>query len=296
MKHPFSIALIGILAVLGMVLVCLFMFQALNQAVIPSDWRNTTNNTDEISAQNNGDETPDITEGIVSTSGNMIVTSPVAQQTIGLPLVMTGSARVFENALNYRLLDVDGAELVAGYAVADAFDTGEFGSFTVTTSYSEPKGAVGTLEVFDYSAKDGAVIDLVSIPVVFPSIESMIVKTYWTTAETSGLCSSVAVTERRVPQSPAVGYTALTELLAGPNTPESMAQFSTSIPESVSIKSLTIVDGVAKVEFSKSLETGGSCRVTAIRAQIESTLKQFPTVTSVILTTEGRSPAESLQP
>lgn len=296
MKHPFSFALVAILAVLGVALVGLLVFRAMNGAVIPPDWRNTDDTTDVGDDAGDTDGVPDSTQSATSSSGNMIVTSPTANEVIGLPLVIKGSARVFENAFNYRLLDSNGTVLAESNAMADAFDTGEFGAFTVTTSYDAPTGTTGTLEVFDYSAKDGAVIDLVTFPIAFPVIETMIVKTYWTNLETSGLCSSVTATERRVAKSAAVGYTALTQLLAGPNTPESSAQLSTSIPPSVSIRSLTINDGVAKVEFSKSLESGGSCRVTAIRAQIESTLKQFPTVTSVIISTEGRSPAESLQP
>ncbi len=296
MKHPFSFALVAILAVLGVVLVLLFVFRAFNGAIIPPDWRDTNDTTTVEDTVNNADDVPDATQSVTSTSGNMTVTSPTANEIIGLPLVIKGSARVFESTFNYRLLDTDGTLLTEGAAMTNAPDVGEFGNFTVTTSYDTPTGTVGTLEVFDYSAKDGAVIDLVTFPVKFPSIETMVVKTYWTNLETSGLCSAVTATERRVAKSAAVGYTALTELFAGPNTPEAMAQLSTSIPSFVAIKSLTINDGVARVEFTKSLETGGSCRVTSIRAQIESTLKQFSTVTSVILSTEGRSPAESLQP
>lgn len=296
MKHPFSISLVAILGLLGAVLVAMFVFRAMNGAIIPPDWRDTndtTQNEDDVDAS---DDTSDVSESATSTSGNMIVASPSADEVIGLPLVIKGSARVFENTFNYRLLDSNGTILAEGNAMTAAPDVGVFGSFTVTTSYAAPTGTTGTLEVFDYSAKDGSVIDLVRLSVKFPTLESMVVKTYWTNTETSGLCSSVTATERRVAKSVATGYAALTELLAGPNTPESMAQLSTSIPSFVSIKSLTINDGVAKVEFSKSLETGGSCRVGSIRAQIESTLKQFPTVTSVIISTEGRSPAESLQP
>lgn len=292
MKHPFSVALVAMLAVLGVALVGLLVFRSMNDVVIPPDWRDTDDTTDDGSTP--GGSNTDV--GATSASGNITVTSPVADEVVGLPLVVKGEARVFENTFNYRLLDADGTVLAEGNAMSNAPDVGEFGTFTVTTSYSAPTGTAGTLEVFDYSAKDGAVIDLVTFPVKFPTIESMVVKTYWTNADASGLCSSVTASERRVAKSAAVGYTALTELLAGPNTPETSAQLSTSIPPFVSIKSLTINDGVAKVEFSKSLESGGSCRVTSIRSQIESTLKQFPTVTSVIISTEGRSPAESLQP
>ncbi|MEK7632181.1 MAG: Gmad2 immunoglobulin-like domain-containing protein [Patescibacteria group bacterium] len=296
MKHPFSIALVAILALLGVALVGLLVFRLMNGAIIPPDWRDTDDTTDVGDGTNVPGDTDDTAQAATSTSGNITVTSPTADETIGLPLVTKGKARVFEGTFNYRLLDANETVLAEGNAMSNAPDVGEFGAFTVTTSYDAPTGTSGTLEVFDYSAKDGAVIDLVTFPVKFPTMETMIVKTYWTNMETSGSCSSVTATERRVAKSAAVGYTALTELLAGPNTPESMAQLATSIPPFVSIKSLTINDGVAKVEFSKSLESGGSCRVASIRAQIESTLKQFPTVTSVIISTEGRTSAESLQP
>jgi len=296
MKHPFSFALVAILAVLGVVLVALLAFRSLNGAIIPPDWRNTDDVADGNDDGDVFDDVPDTTQSMTSVSGNVIVTSPTADETVGLPLVITGSARVFESTLNYRLLDTNGTVLASGNVMTAAPDVGMFGDFTITTSYDAPTGATGTVEVFDYSAKDGAVIDLVSFPVAFPAMETMTVKTFWTNTESSGLCGSVTATERRVAQSVATGYAALTELLAGPNTPETAAQLATSIPEFVAVKSLTINDGVAKVEFTRSLETGGSCRVASIRAQIEETLKQFPTVTSVIISTEGRSPAESLQP
>ena len=63
------------------------------------------------------------------------------------------------------------------------------------------------------------------------------------------------------------------------------------------IQGLTIENGVAKVDFSEQLEfqVGGSCRVAAIRAQITDTLKQFPTVDSVVISIDGRT-EDVLQP
>jgi hypothetical protein len=104
----------------------------------------------------------------ISESGNMIVTSPTPEETVGLPLVIVGRARVFEHTLNYRLLDSDGISVLAeGYTTANAPDIGLFGDFTITTSYAAPSGNTGMIEVFDYSAKDGSVIDLVQIPIAF---------------------------------------------------------------------------------------------------------------------------------
>ncbi len=292
MKHPFSIALVSILGVLIVALAGLLVFKTFNGAVLPPDWTQDDMFIPDDSVPADGTDVPLKT---VSASGNVIVTSPVAGAAIGLPLVITGSARVFESTFNYRLLDTDGTVLVEGNAMTNAPDVGQFGDFAVTTSYALPLGTTGTVEVFDRSAKDGSVIDLASVPIKFPIIESMTIKTFWSKDQQLS-CDKVVATERRIPKTVATGYAALTELLSGPNSTESMQNLTTTIPPGVSVKSLSIKDGVATVVFSSNLESGGSCRVSAIRSQIEATLKQFPTVTSVIISTEGRTPEESLQP
>jgi spore germination protein GerM len=50
-------------------------------------------------------------------------------------------------------------------------------------------------------------------------------------------------------------------------------------------------------DFNERLEyqVGGSCRVSAIRAQISETLKQFPTIKDVIILINGRK-EDVLQP
>jgi spore germination protein GerM len=54
---------------------------------------------------------------------------------------------------------------------------------------------------------------------------------------------------------------------------------------------------VAKVDFDERLgfQVGGSCRVSAIRAQITETLMQFSTVKSVVVSINGRT-EDVLQP
>ncbi|HYD92703.1 MAG TPA: GerMN domain-containing protein, partial [Flavobacterium sp.] len=60
--------------------------------------------------------------------------------------------------------------------------------------------------------------------------------------------------------------------------------------------SVTISGGVATANFDGNLEKGAdsSCKVLGIREQITQTLKQFPTVTSVIIQSNGD--ANILQP
>jgi spore germination protein GerM len=110
-------------------------------------------------------------------------------------------------------------------------------------------------------------------------------------------CSKNFAVERIIPKTQAVGRAALEELLAGPTEAEKADGYLTSINPDVKIQSLTIEDGVARVDFDKQLEfqVGGSCRVAAIASQIRETLKQFPTVNDVIISIDGRT-EDILQP
>jgi hypothetical protein len=114
--------------------------------------------------------------------------------------------------------------------------------------------------------------------------------------------------QRTVPKTQGVGAAALEELLWGP-PPLNLAGFETAIPipeevlnyharESdwgprVTLRGLTISDGVATADFSQELRSyaGGSLRVMLIRQQIEQTLRQFPTVQEVRIAIEGETEA-----
>ena len=110
-------------------------------------------------------------------------------------------------------------------------------------------------------------------------------------------CNKVFPVEREILKTQAVARAALTELLKGPTEAEKAQGFFTSINPGVKIQELTIENGVARVDFDSQLEfqVGGSCRVSAIRAEITQTLKQFPTVNSVIISIDGRT-EDILQP
>ncbi len=296
MKHPYSVVLSAIVLALAVVLIGVVFVQT-RMVSIPESWM--VSDDDGSGVEDNDDGAADNSEtatSVMSESGNVEVKSPHVGEIIGLPLMVTGSARVFESTLNYRLLDADGTVLAAGYVMTNAPDMGEFGDFTITTSYAAPSGTVGTLEVFDYSAKDGSVIDLVQVSVVFPTMTTMTLKTYWTVAESADDCSLVEASEHRIAKTVATAHAALSQLLAGPDTTDISNGYGTSIPVFTTLKSISIEDGVATAEFSGTIEAGGSCRVGVIRAQIEETLKQFPTITTVVIRSEGNTAEESLQP
>lgn len=110
-------------------------------------------------------------------------------------------------------------------------------------------------------------------------------------------CKPSSFVERIISKTQAIARAALEELFKGPTQSDIINGFSTVINSGVKINSLIIDDkGVARVDFSQELEsTGGSCRVTAIRAEIIQTLKQFPTIKDVIISINGRT-EDILQP
>lgn len=103
-------------------------------------------------------------------------------------------------------------------------------------------------------------------------------------------CLAVVPASRAVQKTEAIATAAIDELLRGPTEGEFLMGYRTHIPKEARLNRLSIVDGVAYVEFNSALEqtVAGSCRVSAIRAQIEQTLKQFSTIKNVILSIDGR--------
>lgn len=232
----------------------------------------------------------------VSESGNVRVTEPASGGTVGLPLVIRGQARAFENNVNWRLRDQDGTTLAEGFATADAPDVGQFGAFSVSSSYSQPRGTRGTrgtVEVFTTSAENGSEQDRVSIPVSFDADAASSVRVFFsstTSDPNTERCEITYPATRRIGTTSAPARAAIEELLKGPSDSERAAGMLTSIPGGVRLLGITISGGVARVNFSDELRAaaGGSCRVAAVRSQIESTLKQFSTVSSVVILVNGQ--------
>jgi spore germination protein GerM len=129
--------------------------------------------------------------------------------------------------------------------------------------------------------------------------ETMTVKVFFNNSilDPEFSCNKVFPVERKISKTEAVGRAALEELLKGPTESEKEQGFLTNINPGVKIQSLTIENGLARVDFDEQLgfQVGGSCRVAAIRAEITETLKQFPTVDEVLISINGRT-EDILQP
>jgi spore germination protein GerM len=110
-------------------------------------------------------------------------------------------------------------------------------------------------------------------------------------------CYKVFPVTRMVPAGQDEKIYAVAQLLAGPTEEEKADHYETSINEGTALRSLLIDDGTAYADFNNQLgfEVGGSCRVGAIRAQINETLKQFDDVDDVVISIEGKT-EEILEP
>ncbi|MFA6536978.1 MAG: Gmad2 immunoglobulin-like domain-containing protein [Patescibacteria group bacterium] len=231
---------------------------------------------------------------VQNSEANIVVTEPVAHDEIIWPLIIRGQARVFENSFNYRVLDVDKKVLFEGTAMSNAQDSGLFGDFEIKVNGHAPNYGQGYVEVFDYSAKDGAVENLVSVPIIFAPSETMSLKVFFNNNIFDPQmidCSKVFGVTRTVPKTEAVAKTALAELFKGVLPGEKELGYFSNINEGVVLNSIEIVNGTARVDFNEKLQqaVGGSCRISAIISQIENTLKQFSSINNVIISINGET-------
>lgn len=94
----------------------------------------------------------------------ILVESPLAWQHVRSPLRVTGTANTFEATFDYELTDTDG-RIVDSHFVTATSGSGTRGTFDFTTKpFTVPFSGVGSLIVFERSAKDGSRIHLVEIP------------------------------------------------------------------------------------------------------------------------------------
>lgn len=101
-----------------------------------------------------------------SASINIEVLTPLTGDNVKSGFSVKGNARTFENMVAIRLLDSIGNVLIETNTMANAPDVGKFGPFEKSIIF-ETSDTSGSLEVFQYSAKDGSEIDKVIIPLQF---------------------------------------------------------------------------------------------------------------------------------
>ena len=229
---------------------------------------------------------------------NIAVRYPQDGSIVGLPLKIQGEGREFESVVRYRVKTEKGIILADGSMQADATDVGRFGQFFVSLPLDLTSITKATVETFANSPKDGAEIDKVTNNVTIdPTLRSLEVYFSNTQSDPKAECEKVVPVTRSIAKVEKIGTASLEELLKGPNNEEKTLGFATLIPTNAKLQTFTIEGTVGRPDFTAELDkdVAGSCRVLAIRAQIEKTILQFSTIESVIISIEGRT-EDILQP
>ncbi|HOU13263.1 MAG TPA: Gmad2 immunoglobulin-like domain-containing protein [Anaerolineae bacterium] len=170
--------------------------------------------------------------------------------------------------------------------------------WVVTPRPAHPNTQGGALQIHNLA---GQPLAWQPLTILHPNdAATMSTNVYWVRQE------QVVAQSIRIPRTQGIGRASLEALLWGP-VPNNLDGFQTALPlpaevltaanrgadwgERVRLKDLTIVNGVAKADFSKELlaNAGGAARMSLIRQQIEQTLLQFSTVTQVIISVEGQT-------
>lgn len=234
----------------------------------------------------------------------IVVTTPVPYQEIVSPLIIEGKARgfwFFEGDFPVMLSDSMGKIIARGQAKAESeWMTEDFVQFSTELKFTPDYGKAGVVIIRNNNPSDLVANNReLTIPVAFSEPNTIAIKVFFSNAklDPNFTGNKAFACQRVIPMTPAVARAALDELLKGPTEQEREAGFFSSINMGVKIQRLSIVDGIARVDFNKQMEyeVGGSARVTAIRAEVTQTLKQFSTVKEVIISIDGRT-EDILQP
>lgn len=243
----------------------------------------------------------------IAKTPNMMILSPQRDITVGPQFQILGLSRTFENNVQWRVVKEDGAVVAQGFTTATGPDTGRFALFDPVVDVKDYRGNAA-VEVFEYSAKDGSVINFVSVPVTidgnyhtdtlyfsnrYKDVGAMrCEETYPVSRTTRTLQTLRALTPEEVIQGN------LETMLKGVGTSEDEAGYFSSIPEGVAVEDVAFEGSTVRVQFSQALEqgVGGSCRVAAIRSQIVNTVMAAADGVKIVEIAVGERVEDVLQP
>lgn len=241
---------------------------------------------------------------IETNSKNIKVYNLVAGQEIKSPLVILGEAAgwYFEASFPARIEDTFGNVIAQAPAQAKSdWMTTESVPFETKLEFDPPTTPAGFVVLMaDDPSGLNQNVEYIKIPILFENYikEVSEFKIFFSNDQLDPeiTCTKVFPVTRKVAKTEGIGRAALEALLKGPNPTEAQSGYRTNLNFGAKINSLKIENGVATADFSQEMEvSGGSCLVSAIRAQITETLKQFPTVQNVIISINGKS-EDILQP
>lgn len=223
---------------------------------------------------------------------NLELIAPAASVSAN-PFEVRGRARTFENHVTIRVLDAQRRKIAETYATATG-DLGQMNPFTASVMLTRSPGREVTIELLDFSAKDGSVRERVTrtVPYEAPDVPMQL----YFSAAGGGDCTKVVAVSRRLPNTPSRIRATVEALLDGPTAEEKRSGLTAPFPRGVSIRGVNVKDGVAIVDFNEAMRNvGGSCRAQALRAMIVKSLLAIEGVRAVEIRADG-SKDLALQP
>jgi hypothetical protein len=209
---------------------------------------------------------------------------------IANPLVISGTARTFENNVVLRARAADGTVIAEGSTTATG-EMGQHSPYRGSLWLTREPGKDVVVEALEYSAKDGSETNLVQVRKVFAvaPVEAVL---YFPDEG----CTGVKPYTRRIPKSISMARLLTEALVKGPTAAERKKGAAVAFPEHSAVQSVNLRDGVLTIDFNERLQNvGGSCRAQMIRESVTRTLLELPAVKKVVITAGGSEPL-ALQP
>lgn len=237
-------------------------------------------------------------ESVGNVENEIKVNFPASGNIVASSLEVVGEAKgtwFFEGSFPAKLLDSNGKMI--GEAPATAL--GEWMTTDMVpfrAILSAPENFIGPATVV-LSADDPSgqkAEKKIEIPITIEKNPMTKIKLFFSSLyfdPESANCEKVYPVERIIPKTKSVAKATIEELLKGITEEEKSGGYYTSINSDVKLNGISLANGTIKADFDKKMEegVGGSCRTSAIIAQITETLKQFPTVKSVVISIDGKS-------
>lgn len=247
---------------------------------------------------------------------NIRIDQPQAMATIASPVHLTGTSTAFEANVQTQARQ-DGNRTPIGQHWVMGGSNGEMGPFDGYLPFSPPTAPYGAVVLLTQSMANGDVWEASVVRVAFGAVATpspvSVCQGYLSAAPTPGAdqmlvtvfysCGTddqpVAV-YRVVPHTSAVLRASLDQLLAGPTVAEKNVGLGSWFGPNTAgmVKNVTITNGAAVVDFDAALPTvipnaSASAGSKLLLSQLDATVFQFPTVTSVVYRLDGSCDAFS---
>jgi hypothetical protein len=220
----------------------------------------------------------------VSSQPAIVITSPQPQATVISPLIVEGFTDLASDELLWTIKDEAGAGVTAGTSsiqpIAGAYRWFELEIFLPTLTQQD----------FSLELGDAVASETIALPLRLLSTDTSGFNVYFEndSLNTAFVCGAVFPVARTVAETSAIGRASLQELINGPTPEEIAAGYRSALGTEPLIRSLVISGGVATVDLDSSIDRiQGTCRRTAIAAQMSDTLGQLPLVNRVQLILDG---------